>query len=192
MISDTKVHTRLRKSALRARRELSAGERDRASTIICDRIIHSHEFFASKTIACYLPLDDEVDPARIIERAWRAKKRIFVPVTQMRGKMIFRQLTPNTDLEQNQFGIWEPVSESSIPANAIDLVVTPLVAFDKKMNRIGMGGGYYDRCFHFLKHRKNWLHPKLLGIAFDCQEVEKIAPNPWDVPLYRAVTEKNF
>ena len=192
MTSDTNAHSRLRKSALQARRSLSDDKRDVASTIICDRIIHSREFLSSNTIACYLPLYDEVDPTRIIERAWCAKKRVFVPVTDSRGKMIFRQLTPDTDLEQNQFGIWEPVGDSSTSAKQLDLVVTPLVAFDKKMNRIGMGGGYYDRCFQFLKHRRNWLRPKLLGVAFNCQEVEEIAPNPWDVPLYRVVTEKSL
>jgi 5-formyltetrahydrofolate cyclo-ligase len=52
-----------------------------------------------------------------------------------------------------------------------------------------MGGGYFDRCFHFLKHRRKWLRPKLLGIAFDCQKVEKIVSNPWDIPLYQVITE---
>jgi len=185
------ANSRLRKSALQARRSLTDDQRDTASTIICDRIIHSHEFMACKTIACYLPLNDEVDPTRIIERAWRAKKRVFAPVTDTRGKMIFRQLTADTDLERNFFGLWEPVGATFIPARALDLVVTPLVAFDEKMNRIGMGGGYYDRCFQFLKHRKKWLHPKLLGVAFECQEVEKITSNRWDIPLYQVVTARN-
>ena len=191
MTSGNSAKSRLRKSALQARRSLSDDQRDIASTVISNFVIHSHEFFASKTIACYLPCYDEVDPSRIIERAWRAKKRVFVPVTDPRGKMIFRQLTADTDLYQNYFGLWEPVSGNLISAQALDLVITPLVAFDSDLHRIGMGGGYYDRYFRFLKHRRKWLHPKLLGIAFDCQEVEKIAPNPWDIPLYQVITEKD-
>ncbi len=181
----------LRKSANRARRSLSADQRDNASSKICDRIIHSHEFMSCKTIACYLPVDDEVDPTAIIERAWRAKKRIFAPVIDLRGKMFFCQLTSDTDLKRNYYGLWEPVNGRIIAADAIDLVITPIVAFDDKCHRIGMGGGYFDRCFAFLEHRRKWLRPKLTGVAFDCQKVRKITPNPWDIRLYQVVTESS-
>jgi len=181
--------SRLRRSALQARRDLTEEDRDKASAKICDHIVHSREFMSCKTIACYLPSNDEADPIAVIKRAWRAKKRIFAPVTDMRGNMIFRQLAPDTELTLNRFGLWEPISGPTITAKAIDVVITPLAAFDDHCHRIGMGGGYFDRCFHFLKHRNNWLRPKLIGIAFDCQKVEKIVPNPWDIPLYRVVTE---
>jgi 5-formyltetrahydrofolate cyclo-ligase len=169
---------RLRESALAARRSLTNEMRDCATSKICKRIANSHEFISCKSIACYLPVDDEVDPIIIIERAWRAKKRVFAPVIEMRGNMIFRQLAPDTKLERNFFGIWEPVSEPSVSPRTIDLVIAPVVAFDNRHHRIGMGGGYYDRCFSFLQHRRNWLHPKLIGVAFACQEVEKITPSP--------------
>ena len=191
MTSGTSAKSQLRESALHARRALTDDQRNIASTIIADRVVHSRAFLASTSIACYLPLYDEVDTTQIIERAWCANKRIFVPVTGLRGEMIFRQLTPDTDLYQNCFGIWEPDSGNIISPVALDLVITPLVAFDSNLHRIGMGGGYYDRCFRFLKHRKKWIRPKLLGIAFDCQKVENIAPNPWDIPLYQVLTEKS-
>jgi len=142
-----------------------------------------------KTIACYLPADDEVDPTAIIERAWRATKRVFAPVIDIRGNMIFRELTPDTELNRNYFGLWEPVSGKPISAKAIDLVIALLAAFDDQCHRIGMGGGYFDRTFSFLKGRKLWRHPKLIGAAFDCQRVSSIAPNPWDIGLFRVVTE---
>jgi 5-formyltetrahydrofolate cyclo-ligase len=191
LISGTSANSQLRKSALRARRALTDEQRDNASSTISGNVIRSREFFASKSIACYLPCNDEVDTTRIIERAWRAKKRIFVPVIDSRGEMIFRQLASDTDLYRNYFGIWEPASGDLISPKSIDMVITPLVAFDNKLHRIGMGGGYYDRCFQFLKHRRKWVRPKLVGVAFDCQKVEKITPNPWDIPLYQVVTEKN-
>jgi 5-formyltetrahydrofolate cyclo-ligase len=181
--------TLLRSERLHARRALSADHRQAASARIASTLIHSHEFAASRAIACYLPCDDEVDPRRVIARAWCAKKRVFAPVIDGRGGMIFRQISPDTRLERNYFGLWEPVTGALIAAPKIDLVLTPLVAFDTSRNRIGMGGGYFDRCFAFLRHRRSWLHPKLIGLAFDCQRVEKIQTNPWDIPLYRIVTE---
>ncbi len=191
MTSDNKAMARLRKSALAARHSLTDKARAYASSKICNHIIHSHEFMSCKTVACYLPVNDEVDPTTVIERAWRAKKRVFAPVIDQRGNMIFRQLTPDTELERNFFGIWEPVSGTYVSASTIDLVIAPVVAFDDQHNRIGMGGGYYDRCFSFLQHRRNWLRPKLVGAAFDCQKIEKILPNPWDIRLYQVITENS-
>ena len=135
-------------------------------------------------------MQDEVDTREIIERAWRTNKRVFVPVLRGKAQMSFCAITPETELTRSGFGIWEPTRGILINPRMLDLVVTPMVAFDKNNNRIGMGSGYYDRCFAFLRQRKHWIHPKLLGVAFECQEVEEITPNAWDIPLYRAITDK--
>ena len=180
-----------RKSALGARRALPESYRNDASRIIADRIVRSNEFRSSKTLCIYLPMHDEVDPSAVVARAWRARKRVFAPVTDNNFGMSFRELEPDTRMERNQYGIWEPIAGNEIAPKQIDLVVTPLVAFDDEHQRIGMGGGYFDRAFSFLRHRQHWLRPKLVGVAFDCQKVEKIEPNPWDIRLYRIVTELN-
>jgi len=184
-----KSQSKMRKSAIAARRALDDNTRRYASSIICQRVIRSNEFVSCKTLVCYLPVYGEVDPTAIIERAWRAKKRIFAPVTTTGGTMMFRQITPDTVLRRNNLGIWEPESGDCIAAKHCDLVVTPVVAFDTQGHRIGMGSGYFDRCFAFLKHRRRWRRPKLIGVAFDCQKVEKITPNPWDIPVYQVFTE---
>ncbi|NIA26555.1 MAG: 5-formyltetrahydrofolate cyclo-ligase [Desulfobulbaceae bacterium] len=189
MIQATNAKAKLRKRGLLARRVLDNQTRVNASQIISEHIVHSHEFMACKTIACYLPSFDEVDPSYIIERAWRANKRIFAPVVADKYGMFFRQLLPDTRLEKNRFDLWESVSGPGIRPEQIDVVITPVVAFDDQQNRIGMGGGYFDRCFSFLRHRRHWLHPKLIGVAFDCQKVEKIPANPWDIRLYSVITE---
>ncbi|MEJ2127705.1 MAG: 5-formyltetrahydrofolate cyclo-ligase [Woeseiaceae bacterium] len=181
----------MRKAALVARRSLDDAQRISASAKICDRIIHSHEFRAARTIACYLPMAEEIDPTQVIERAWRANKRVFVPVIDTHGAMSFCEVTPETVVMRNYYGIFEPPSGVLIDEKRLDLVITPVVAFDDRNNRIGMGGGYYDRCFHFLKMRRKWLKPKLIGVAFACQKVKKITPNSWDIPLYRVVTESS-
>jgi 5-formyltetrahydrofolate cyclo-ligase len=174
---------------LRARRSLSKQERLIASERIASRVLNSHEFMAARSLACYLAADDEVDTYAIVERAWRAKKRIFAPVVDFRGRMVFRELLRETELETNLFGLWEPNDGATISPNRLDVVITPVVTFDDAGHRVGMGGGYFDRCFAFLAHRNHWLHPKLIGLAFDCQKIEKIHSNPWDIGLYRVFTE---
>ena len=180
----------LRKKALHARRGMPEDARANASQIICRRVCESREFYSSKSVACYLPMDDEVDTREIIERAWRANKRVFVPILRNHSEMMFCQIDPESELEKNDFDLWEPTRGFLIEARQLDFVVTPTVAFDSCRNRIGMGGGYFDRCFSFLRHRTHWIHPKLVGVAFQCQEVEKITPNAWDIRLYRIVTDK--
>lgn len=157
--------------------------------MITDRFLGSRYFLQSDTIACYVSTWDEVDTSAIIERAWRAKKRIFLPVMTAHDHMFFRQTLPGTGLSQNEFGLWEPVSGKVIDARELDVVVTPLVAFDDQNNRIGMGGGYFDRTFAFLARRNHWLRPKLIGVAFECQRVQKIARNPWDIGVFGVFTE---
>ncbi|MBT8102805.1 MAG: 5-formyltetrahydrofolate cyclo-ligase [Gammaproteobacteria bacterium] len=179
----------LRARALRARRDMAHDARVQASAIVCQRVIRSREFCSAKALACYLPMADEVDTREIIERAWRANKRIFVPVLRARGKMLFREIQSETTLARTSYGLWEPISGDFINPRDLDLVITPIVAFDCENNRIGMGGGYFDRCFSFLRHRRHWFRPKLVGIAFMCQKVEKITPNAWDIPLYRVICD---
>ncbi len=168
---------------------MTSSERSRASRHIVDGFLNSRYFLSSQTLGCYVPMWDEVDTTAIIERAWRAKKRIFLPVTTSQGRMQFRETLPESVLAMNDFGLWEPVSGERIDAKKLDVVVTPLVAFDDQGNRIGMGGGFFDRTFAFLADRNYWLRPKLIGVAFECQRVRKIAPNPWDIRVFHVFTE---
>ena len=189
MIDPSTTLKKLRTDARNARRSITPSDRSRASTRIANRFLNSRYFFRSNTIGCYVSTPDEVDTSEIIERAWRAKKRVFLPVTASNGQMFFRETRPATGLAKNEFGLWEPVSGQRIDASRLDVVVTPLVAFDDQGNRIGMGGGYFDRTFAFLAKRNCWLHPKLIGVAFECQRVPKIPRNPWDIPVFRVFTE---
>ncbi len=92
---------------------------------------------------------------------------------------------------KNIYGIREP---KLIPANrraawALDLVLLPLVAFDALGNRMGMGGGYYDRTFSFKSLRKGMTGPNLIGLAHEIQRVEKLPIESWDIPLTSIVTD---
>ena len=180
---------RLRKRAIEARQKLTAYERDIASEKIADAVIRSTWFQRSQNVACYLSTQFEVDTWRIIARAWTMKKRVFAPVCGKNHKIRFREVTSNSDLDKDRHGILVPRNGKTIDPGRLDLVITPLVAFDGDNNRIGMGGGYFDRTFSFLKHREHLYHPKLIGVAFACQKIDEIASNPWDVPLFTVVSD---
>ena len=179
----------LRRKARAARAELSANEREKASNKIADTVIRSSWFRRSKFVACYLSTQEEVDTWLLIDRAWRMKKRIFAPIIKKNFAMEFCELTAESKLVFNQYGLPEPQDGEIIAPRALDLVITPVVAFDADGNRIGMGGGYFDRTFSFLSNRQYLFHPKLIGLAFSCQRVEKIAPNPWDIRVFRVIDE---
>jgi 5-formyltetrahydrofolate cyclo-ligase len=167
------------------------GDRQRASRIITDKIVRANFFQRARTIGCYLPTEVEVDTGPIFLRAWRMKKRIFAPVITKNDGMQFREVSVNSDLLDNEFGIPEPVAGDFVPARKLDIVVTPLVAFDDMRNRIGMGGGYFDRTFSFLGRRECFVRPKLIGVAFNFQKVEKITANPWDIRVFCTITESS-
>jgi 5-formyltetrahydrofolate cyclo-ligase len=103
--------------------------------------------------------------------------------------MTFAELAPGALLAANFFGILEPKVGRKIEARRLDLVLTPLVAFDDRGVRLGVGRGYYDRAFKFLRHRSRWRRPKLLGVAYELQRVAPLTPSSWDVPLWGVVTE---
>ncbi len=134
-------------------------------------------------------MQDEVATDAIFTRSWNTGKRVFAPLILTSRKMVFREVLRETPLKKNTFGLWEPASGEFIDPRLLDFVVTPVVAFDVKGNRIGMGGGYFDRCFSFLRHREKWLRTKLVGVAYACQQTDEIAPNPWDIRLYRTFSE---
>jgi len=181
--------SQIRAAAKIARAKLTPVQRLSASRLIADRIIASDFFRNADSIACYIPLATEVDTWPIIECAWESKKRVFAPVVQKTSALRFRRVQNRNELSANKMGLLEPENGEFISASALDVVLTPLVAFDSDRNRIGMGGGYYDRSFSFLRGGDQNLKPLLVGVAFDCQFVEKIAPNHWDIPLFRIFTE---
>ena len=100
-------------------------------------------------------------------------------------------LESNTAPRSNAYGIAEPTGRVLINPRRLDLVLTPLVAFDAYGTRLGMGGGHYDRSFHFLLHRRHWLRPKLIGVGYRFQQVPVIRRQPWDIPLWAAVTDRS-
>ena len=178
----------LRQRIRAARRAMPPDERAAADRAIAAQIRRLDVFRRARRIAVFLAFDGEPALDRLFEDAARAGKRIYAPVIT-RTRMCFAELDVDARLGTNFFGILEPDPSKTIDARRLDLVLTPLVAFDDHGIRIGVGRGYYDRCFRFLRVRRTWHRPKLLGVAYEIQHVPVIAPEPWDVPLWGAVTE---
>lgn len=181
--------TEFRRAGKSARQNLKRDERGAASEKICAAAINSALFKQANLIACYLASDDEVNCRKLIERAWHIKKRVFLPVVQKHSKLKFVEFLNGSKTRTNKYGLDEPIGDHEIDPRALDLVFTPLVAFDLQGNRIGMGGGYYDRTFSFLNEQYLESRPRLVGLAFDCQRVEQIGASTWDIPLFRVFTE---
>jgi 5-formyltetrahydrofolate cyclo-ligase len=178
------------------RRALSERERRRRADALCRRLFRRPLFLNSRRIAVYLPADGEIDTGRIIQRAWDLGKQVYLPVLvpYLHNRLWFARYEPETRLVVNRFGIPEPevVHKQRIKAQALDLVLTPLVGFDKKGNRLGMGGGFYDRSFEFLLRRRAWRKPRLVGLAYKFQRLKKLSAQEWDVPLTAVVTDKTW
>ena len=178
---------------LRAQRlHLSAAEQQAAALAVTHRLMETAEFVAASTVAGYWACRGELNPAPLLERAWAMDKAVYLPV--LAGNALqFAPYRPNTLLRRNRFQIPEPeVSPTEwLPPSALDLVLTPLVAFDLTGTRLGMGGGFYDRSFAFLRDpAQSERRPRLVGVAYEFQQVDALVRQSWDIPLYAAVTEK--
>jgi 5-formyltetrahydrofolate cyclo-ligase len=190
--SDDVRAAELRQRIRAARRLLSPEAHRRARDLLARRIAHLTCFRRADSLAATLAFDGEADPAEAVRMAWAEGKRVYLPVLRPGRTLLFAPYTAETSLAENRFGILEPsvADEDLIGGRDLDLVLTPLVAFDELGNRMGMGGGFYDRSFAFLLQNPTLTRPVLLGIALDLQRVPALAPQPWDVPLHGVVTER--
>lgn len=171
------------------RAALSVVERLEKSDKIAQRIINSDLFKSSQHIACYMAKGAEVDLQKVVDAILQAGKRCYLPlIRQDKSGLYFIEYLVGDNLRVGSFEILEPIfnRQKLIMPENLDLVLTPLVAFDADGNRLGRGGGYYDRTFGFDNH------PPLIGVAYACQEVLRIRPQLWDVKLHGAVTEAEF
>ncbi len=166
----------LRQRVRAARRDMHPKARTTADRAIVSHILNLPEFRSARRIALFLAFDGEPSMHDVIAAAAARGKRVS-------------ELDTAAALATNFFGILEPRVGRAIDARELDLVLTPLVAFDDRGVRVGVGRGYYDRCFRFLLNRRHWRHPKLLGVAYELQRAPRLVRQPWDVLLAGVVTE---
>ncbi len=185
-----------RKLKRQARKALSPEEKAEKSLAIAKQLLATENYQKAKCIGAYLNMPEEVDVKAIIEQAWDDGKAVYLPVVIQWGEPLkFARYAPDTLLTKDILDIDIPQEnpENYVSADTLDMVVTPLVAFDTDCNRIGMGGGFYDRTFanHLKKEQDNLC--TLIGVAFDAQCIDGNIPvNDWDVCPDMIVTERKI
>ncbi|WP_315335345.1 5-formyltetrahydrofolate cyclo-ligase [Pseudomonas grimontii] len=186
----------LRRMLRKARRALTPSEQRQAAHGLYRQLAQHPLFRRAKHISLYLPTDGEIDPRLLLRAAQRRGKATYLPVLSAwpRTKMVFQRLKPGEKLLPNRFRILEPRVNARRQRKvwALDLVLLPLVGFDDAGGRLGMGGGFYDRSLAYLARRQGWRKPTLLGLAHECQKVDRLTQASWDVPLAGTITDKQW
>lgn len=189
--ADIAKRKELRKLMRKRRRALSYQEQTEAARRLFRRVAPSKLFRFSRRIAFSMAREGEIDPSLLLREALRRRKKCYLPVMSNVGepRLGFRLFKKSQKLIRNSIGIPEPARQYDCKPFALSLVLLPLVAFDTDCNRMGMGKGFYDRSFAF-KRRSRRQRPALLGLAHECQRVDRLEVAPWDVPLDGVVTDR--
>ena len=185
----------LRRDLRIRRRSLTESELRFAAKQLYHRIVNQTFFIKAKRIAFYLASDAEIDPLAILFKALAMGKQCYLPLisTHQPGKVVFTLYKEGDPLQANQWGILEPVNHPHdlVAPQTLNLVFVPLVGFDSQCNRMGMGMGFYDRTFSF-RHGNSITRPVLVGLAHECQKVDSLPVQPWDVPLDAVATDNDL
>lgn len=184
----------LRSHLRRLRAEIPPRERAVAADRLRSRAIRHGLLTRPFRVGFYIPFGAEMDPLPLLNHALWLGKACYLPVVP-RGterQMHFARLTRHGRWYRNRFGIHEHWSPRQIRARQLDLLFVPLVGFDESGYRLGMGGGFYDASLGYLRRRKVWRKPFLIGVAYERQKVHKVPHDPWDMPLDAVLTEERL
>lgn len=186
--------TALRKKGREICSKIPLAQRQQAARAAATLFVNQPLFKRADHIACYLSCKDEFDSSPLIEAIWQAKKKCYVPVlnTEKEKSLYFVRYQYGDALHVNRYSILEPVNTTrKIAPEELELVITPLLAFDIHGHRLGTGGGYYDTTFAFLP-TSTGRKPHMIGLAYAAQQMELLPHDPWDILLNGVVTEKKY
>jgi 5-formyltetrahydrofolate cyclo-ligase len=189
----------LRKTIRDKRLAINSKDQKLAAKQLLKHLTSHPKITTANNVAIYLANDGELDTTPFIEWCWANNKQVYLPVIHpfSKGHLLFLHYTPNATMCKNRFGILEPKLNVNhiMPINEIDILFTPLVAFDKQGARLGMGGGFYDRSlekWHTLYQKNNKARPYPIGLAHNCQRVDSIPTEHWDIPIPEFITPTNI
>ena len=183
------------RSELQARRAAATpAQRISAAQSLRGTLEKIPEFLTDATIGGYWATSGEL-PLMALFDGMRQRDQIFhLPVVGPMHSLQFVAWKVGDEVAPNRYGIPEPVHERSrrVAVDMIDVLLIPLLGFDRAGNRLGFGGGYYDRALEFLREREHPASTLLVGVGYSFQEVEHIAAEPWDVKLDYVATEREL
>jgi len=184
------THDQLRQRNRKLRAELDKSVLNKAAKALYEQIIALPEYQQAQKIAAYFAVNGEISLDPVIDHALAQGKKIYLPnldQESLRFSPYFRE----QKMRINKFKLPEPDvgDDEMLQPNELDLVLAPLVVFDANRNRIGMGGGFYDRSFEFRK--QSFGKPILIGVAHELQKVDELVPQDWDVRLDKVVTDRS-
>ena len=184
----------LRKQARAARAALAPDYRRFAVRRALRQALRAGLFLKGRRWSFYLPVNDEFDVLPLLNQALHMGKDCFLPITAHRiaQPLRFARLDGRHGLTHNRYGIVEPHTHELMNARWLDVMLLPLVGFDRQGRRLGMGGGYYDATLAYLRSRRRWRRPLLVGVAYACQELPEVPTEPWDVRLDMLLTENGL
>jgi 5-formyltetrahydrofolate cyclo-ligase len=184
----------LRMELRRKRHSLTSSEQHHAAKRLHRQVTSRTFFLKARRIGFYFASDAEIDPLTIMFKALEMGKQCFLPLlgAHQPGKVCFAPFREGDALQPNQWGILEPVTEvrDLVSTRSINLVLVPLVGFDERCNRLGMGKGFYDRTFGY-KTRTGYNKPKLVGLAHECQKTPSVPTDSWDVRLDGVISDRD-
>lgn len=180
---------RLRLRLQRRLLAISAEQRSEKSKKACRNLISTPQFQSASTVMMYLSMPQEVDTAEAILCAWQLGKVVAVPKIswQQRHMIPVRINSLETGFSTEVAGLRNPITAVPMPLQEIDLVVTPALGFDRKGNRLGRGGSYYDRFF-----ANEELKAARCGFAFAEQLVDSVPVTKLDEPMNFLVTDEEI
>lgn len=151
------------------------------------------EYLTDQRVAGYWATGGELPLNLVIPPLATRGQRLLLPLLAKGKELHFAPWRDGEPVAPNRYGIPEPVTPREWFAPfQLDLVLVPLLAFDRRGHRLGHGGGYYDRSFAFLKDQARPTEPLLVGVGYAFQEVEQLAAQPWDVTLDYIATEREL
>lgn len=184
----------LRRQIRIQRRSLSPQHKRQAAQQLLHSLRQSKHFQHSQHIAIYITNDGEIDTSVLIKDLRQRGKTLYLPVVHplRKGHLAFVRWQATQPMHKNRFGILEPQLNpaQSIPTAMLQLICMPLVAFDESGNRLGMGGGFYDRSLAFMHQQGN--KPALIGLAYELQKVAQLPVEAWDIPLTAIATNQQL
>jgi 5-formyltetrahydrofolate cyclo-ligase len=188
----------LRKSLRRQRLTLSIHTRRRAEQAVVRQMRRQPHFVNAQRVGLYVDAFGEVPTGVLIQLCFNLRKAVYLPVVRsvnqpLSWSRITRHQWQNQRMMKHRFGMKQPLMQRGVSVKALDCLFMPLVGFDLKGHRLGMGGGFYDRTLALSRAiGKQQNKPWRIGIAYDFQRVDNLHSNQWDIPLHAIVTQSGY